>query len=323
MGIPQRWQLSWKARGPIAGLALLLIVALAGCTSTVTVTGETGTSSATPTTAAAAASPTVAVPAGADACLSQSGFSGAVAATAGGGFDDVAFPAHSVSTSITASHGGDGRFTIRQFDVCTASTSTSSVRSFFASGLPHAGWTQAPLYPYDGAYQASCGDPYCWKKDHAPRYVSLESVTSHSGGVVTYHMRLAIPPHEPDCTPDSAGIYGTRKYDTTLTDSPSPGFPAPPLTKDGLGSFGDSGTKTQGGFSGMCSAGSSSTINSFFNTELPAHGWHHSTPPSSLTSACGVSGTQWWKGNDIFSWNIEGSAGASGTFWGWGLCHLD
>jgi hypothetical protein len=90
----------------------------------------------------------------------------------------------------------------------------TSTRSYFASGLPHAGWTQAPRLPYDGAYQASCGDPYCWKKDHAPRYVSLESVTSHGGGVVTYHIRLAVPPNEPSSTPDSVGIYATRTYDT-------------------------------------------------------------------------------------------------------------
>jgi hypothetical protein len=322
MAIPRLWHLIGRARGPLAGLALILVLALAGCTSTVTVTGEAGSSSgtaATPTKTAAA-SPTAAPPTGAGACLSQSGFGGAVAATAGTGFDDVAFPAHSVSTAIVASHGGDGRFTIRQFDVCTPGTSTSAVRSFFASGLPHAGWHQSSLYPYDGGYQADCGDPYCWKKDHAPRYVSLETVTSHSGGVVTYHMRLAIPPREPDCTPDSIGIYATRSYDTTLTDSP--GFPAPPLTKDGLGSFGTNGGKTQGGFSGMCSAGSSSSINSFFSTELPAHGWHHSTPPASLSSPCSTSGTQWWKGTTIFNWNIDGSAGASGTFWGWGMCHI-
>ncbi len=322
MGNPQRWRLPHWARGPIAGFALVLVLVLTGCASTVTVTGEQGTGSATPTGAGTAATPTAAssTGSGGSACSSQSGFSGAVAATAGAGFDDVAFPAHSVSTSISASHGGDGRFTIRQFDVCTPSTTTSAVRSFFASGMPHAGWTQAPLYPYDGAYQASCGDPYCWKKDHAPRYVSLEAVTSHSGGVVTYHIRLAVPPREPDCTPDSAGIYATRSYDTTLTSSP--GFPAPPLTKDGIGSFGDDGTKSQGGISGMCSAGSGVSINDFFNTELPHLGWHHSTPPSSF-APCGGSGAQWWKGKDIFSWNIEGSAGASGTFWGWGTCHLD
>jgi hypothetical protein len=320
MHIPRhRWIPEW-ARGSIIGLALMLVLALAGCTSTVTVTGEPGSTSATATTAVVP-SPTAAPPSGAEACLAQSGFSGAVTATAGSGFDDVAFLAHSVSTSITASHGGDGRFTIRQFDVCTPGTTTSAVRSFFASGLPHAGWTQASLYPYDGAYQASCGDPYCWKKDHAPRYVSLEAVTAHSGGIVTYHVRLAIPPREPDCTPDSIGIYATRTYDATL--SSSPGIAAPPLTKTGIGSFGDNGTKSQGGVSGMCSAGSGSTINSFYNTELPSHGWHHSTPPSSLTGPCGTSGTQWWKGNIIFSWNIEGSAGASGTFWGWGLCQLD
>ena len=314
MGISQRWQLLCWARGPVAGLTLLLVLVLAGCTSTVVVTGEPGSSSTTTTTTTTAATPTTASSSGATGCHAQSGFSSAVDATAGPGFSDVTFPTNSISTSISASHGGDGRFTIRQFDVCTPSTTTSAVRSYFASGLPGAGWTQAPLYPYDGAYQASCGDPYCWKKDHAPRYVSLESVTSHGSGVVTYHMRLAVPPTEPSCTPDSAGIYSTRSYDTVLPESNN--APAPPLTKDGLGD----GSPGRFAEVGECSAGSESTINAFFNAELGAHGWHHSTPPSSVASACGSSGTQWWKGNYEFSWSTNGSAGASGSFWQYGVC---
>jgi hypothetical protein len=72
----------------------------------------------------------------------------------------------------------------------------------------------------------------------------------------------------------------------------------------------------------MCSAGSSTSINDFFTTELPHFGRHHSTPPASF-APCGASGVHWWKRNDTFSWDIEGSAGATGTFWGWGTCHLD
>src|SRR5215467_12318313 len=113
MGNPHHWRLPLWARGLTAGFALVLALILASCTSTVTVTSEQGNGSVTPTTAAAATATTASsTGSGGGGCSSQSGFSGAGAATAGSGFDDVTFPAHSVSTSITASHGGDGRFTI-------------------------------------------------------------------------------------------------------------------------------------------------------------------------------------------------------------------
>ena len=239
-------------------------------------------------------------------------------ATAGSGFSDVPFPPNSFSTGIANSHGGDGRFTIQQFDVCSNASGAQAIRSFFASGLPSAGWAQATAYPYNGAYQAPCGDPYCWRKGSAPRYVSLEQVTDRHNGYVTYHLRLAIPPTPPTCTPDVAGIYPTRAYDTGNLPNTTD-IPAPPLTKDGLGSAGVNGNVSQGGFGGECSAGTAASINSFFTTELPVLGWNHSAPPV-LLAPCGTTGSQWWKGHEIFSWNTSGSAGASGVFWGYGEC---
>jgi len=81
-------------------------------------------------------------------CPSLSGFSGAQAATAGSGFGDVSFPSNSISTSIATSGGGAGRFTIKQFDVCTPATTTNGVYSFFSGsptsgGMVGAGWAQA------------------------------------------------------------------------------------------------------------------------------------------------------------------------------------
>jgi hypothetical protein len=239
-------------------------------------------------------------------------------ATAGAGFSDVAFPPDSFSTSLATSHGGDGRFTIKQFDVCSYANGADAIRSFFANGLPSSGWNQAAMYPYNGAYQAPCGDPYCWSKGTAPRYVSLEQVTDRHNGYVTFHVRLAVPPTPPTCTPDPAGIYPTRSYDTTLPNTSS-SLPAPPLTKDGLGSAGTNGNVTHAGYGGECSAGSAASINAFFTTELPALGWNHSMPPASL-APCGTTGVQWWKGTELFQWSTDGSAGASGTFWGYGEC---
>jgi len=135
---------------------------------------------------------------------------------------------------------------------------------------------------------------------------------------VTYRLRLAILPTPPTCTPDVAGIYPTRAYDTGNLPNTT-NIPAPPLTKDGLGSAGVNGNVSQGAFGGECSAGAGAPINSFFTTELPVLGWNHSAPPV-LLAPCGTTGTQWWKGHEIFSWNTSGSAGASGVFWGYGEC---
>ncbi|MGE5333920.1 MAG: hypothetical protein ACM3N4_04405 [Nitrososphaerota archaeon] len=312
----------WKSSCASSGLPRAILVipafcvilaALAGCGATASATTD-----AVPTATRSAPSPTSAPVSAQQAC--QSALNGATLqpATAGAGFSDVSFPPNSLSTSITTSHGGSGRFAIRQFDVCSNASGADTIRSFFASGLPNTGWKQASTYPYDGAYQTSCGDPYCWRKGTAPRYVSLEKVTDRHNGYITYHVRLALPPTSPSCTPDPAGIYPTRSYDGASLPNTT-AVPAPPLTKDGIGSAGTNGNVTQGGYGGECSAGAAAGINAFFTTELPALGWHHSAPPSSL-AACGISGTQWWKGNEIFQWHTDGSAGASGTFWGYGDC---
>jgi hypothetical protein len=251
-------------------------------------------------------------------CAQLPGFANAGPATAGSGFGDVPFLGNSISTAITASGGGDGRYTIRQFDVCSPSTSDSAVHALYASGMPSSSWSQVATFPYDGGVQASCGDPYCWTKDKTPRFASLEKVTPHANGLVTYHLRLAVPPTPPSCMPDSIGIYATRSYDVTLPDTQN--VPAPPLTKDGLGDGFQKGNVSRESYVGECSAGSGASINSFFNTELAKAGWSYSTPPSALASACTTSGKQWWKGKTIFGWSLNGSAGASGTFWQFGYC---
>jgi hypothetical protein len=295
----------------------VLALSLAGCALDISSFSGTQDTNPDPTpTATATPSPT---PAPQQACQTLLGSNSIQAATAGSAFADVTFPSGSFSTSAAKSHGGDGRFTVEQFDVCTPTTRMDAIQSFFATGLPSGGWAQAPSYPYDGAYRASCGDQYCWSKDPTPRYVSLESVINQPNGYVTYHMRLALPPMPPSCQPDSYGIYASRPYDTALPNSP--GVPAPPLTKDGLGSAGTSGSVTQGGYAGMCSAGSASSINAFFAAELPPLGWSKSTPPS-FFSACHMSGTLYWKDRDMFQWSTNGSAGASGTFWSFTDCHV-
>ncbi|MBF6590394.1 MAG: hypothetical protein IVW57_07660 [Ktedonobacterales bacterium] len=293
---------------PFALVLPLVLLILAGCASSAT--GGIPTTGATP-------SPTVTPsPTATRSPLAQcqAALSGAGPASAGASFSDVPFPSGTLTTVRLTSRGGDGRFLIVQEDACTPSSTASDIQTYYATRMLAQGWAQATTYPYDGGYQASCGDPYCWHKDTAPRYVSLESVTT-VGAIARYHLRFAIPPTPPSCTPDSIGIYATRAYETTLDNTPAP---APPLTKAGLGSGGSAGSVTSGGFSGMCSAGSATALDAFFNAELPAHGWTYGTLPAAL-SGCGT-GSHWWKGNNTFSWQTNGSAGASGVFWGYGYC---
>lgn len=125
-------------------------------------------------------------------CSQAPGFGSAGPASAGSNFTDVTFPAGSVSV---ASSTYTEVYSFQIINVCTNNTSTSSVRGFFASGLPGNGWSQSATYPYKGNVSSACGDPYCWRKQYASniRYVSLESVTA-AGSVVVYSLRLATAP---------------------------------------------------------------------------------------------------------------------------------
>jgi hypothetical protein len=311
---------------PLASLAFVLVIVLSACSLNLggtSSTQEQGGGSGTPVQT----QQTPTQQAQASTCQGLSGFGSAQTATAGSGFGDVSFPANSISTTIATSGGGSGRFTIKQFDVCTPATTTNGVYSFFSGsptsgGLPGAGWSQATRYPYDGAWPASCGDPYCWKKDNKSRYVSLEKVTARGNGLVSYHMRLALPPAGPKCV-SGLGIYSGKTWATYPNSVPD--IYAPPFTLDGLGEGHDDTTSYGQYMNGECSAGSYTSVNSYFTSELAAHGWSHSTPSSTLASACHTTGTQWWKGSEIFSWfndtSDNATAAANTAYWGFNWCH--
>jgi hypothetical protein len=149
-------------------------------------------------------------------------------ASGGSLFGDVPFPANSSSTSVTLTHAGNSyTFAIYGEDVCTAGSSAATVRAFFAAQLPATGFAQSNTFPFDGLFEAPCGDPYCWASPHA-RYVGLESVTDHGSGLVTYHLRFAFPPAAPSCSGSGwlAGYYYKLPTVATFTN-----VPLPPLTR--------------------------------------------------------------------------------------------
>lgn len=128
------------------------------------------------------------------------------------------------------------------------------------------------------------------------------------------------------CQPDTYGLYAQQAgYDTNIDVA---GLPAPPQTKHGIGSSGVANGVSRGGFTGMCTIGTADSINAFYTARLPALGWTFGTPPAALTTACTSGGLAFWSGNQwftnqtLFSWDIEGPAGAGSTFWGYTSCAM-
>lgn len=180
----------------IPALLIALTLLLSACSSTSntnvggTPSGQSGHSSvsSTPTSLPTPNAQTA-------TCAQAPGFGGAPPAgvgSAGQNFTDVAFPANTVSV---ASSAFSDVYAFQLINVCSNSTTANAVRSFYASGLPSAGWSQSATYPYQGNVSSSCGDPYCWRKQIGGdiRYVSLENVNA-AGSVVVYVLRVAQAP---------------------------------------------------------------------------------------------------------------------------------
>ena len=268
-----------------AGVGIVAILLLSGCSGTssiVSVTATSGVASATSTVATSAtAAPTSAGNTNPQNCQQIAGFSGAGSIPEGGRLSNVPFPSNAQSTEAVDTVNQTGLYEVLEFNVCAPATTTSALRSFYASQFPNMGWTQSTMYPYDGGYQAACGDPYCWGIGEPPEFSSLESVTAAGNGFVTYRMRLAFPPSLPDCS--NIVLPGNSPTPLFFWDQQQT-VPLPPLTVDGMGDGHGVGSQTV--YSQvMCSPGTASSISSYMSTELGKHGWS-----ATSQSLCGTSG---------------------------------
>lgn len=291
--------LSWlRYSGIIVSLLLT-----AACSGAATVSGNTPTSTVLPFTPTA--QPT---------CASL--LPGSGPATAGANFSDVSFPENSVSTPIVLHTSGTGRFTISLFDVCSPNTSVAAVDSFYATSLTSHGWAYAPTLPFDGGYQKACGDPNCWGKGAAPRYVGLEKVTATGNNLVKYSLRLFVPPPVPNCP---VGPFTGPGGPFVAFFFNKPDLPVPPLTETGPGDGFDQANFSQSNGS-MCSSGTAASITSFFAAELPNLGWVNGPPPAGCITG-GGSGTWWIKNNRAFKATVPASGGYNpGAGWGYDYC---
>jgi hypothetical protein len=242
-------------------------------------------------------------------CAMLPGFSGAAAATGGPGFSDVPFPGGSISTTPIPTTGGTGLFAITELDACSPHSAVNAVQVFYVQQLVRAGWEPSVTYPYDGQYQAACGDLYCWAEGTAPRLVSLEKVTDQGNGLVTYHLRLAQAPAAPKC-PSSP--FGGPPY---LTFVPHSAIPLPPLTLLGPGTGSGGLVSTS-----MCSAGTATSIDTFFKTELPKLGFHYGALPASSDCGGPHPWPAWVKGNEGMNWSPSSGTNYNPGF-GWFLTY--
>lgn len=208
-------------------IPLCLVALLSACSTTTTPVvsnppSQQATATGAPTVTTVPAAPPTAVPSPTSApvtsCAMVSGFGSAGAIGAGSHFTEVSFPAHTVG--FVQQTFEDNSFQFRIISACTNGTTTSAIRSYFASGLPPTGFAQSSTFPYHGSESSGCGDPDCWFKGtahpsfEASRYISLEAITA-VGSVVTYNLRLSITP----LVFNNITIPGSNYYDFDLVDN--------------------------------------------------------------------------------------------------------
>lgn len=279
----------------VAGGAALFMV-LAACNGSTQRSAIT-TSTLLPTQTSVATATTISPTATPAQATCAALLPGGILASAGSNFTDVSFPPGTISTALALDHHGDGQWSVYHMQACAEMTSVSLIQAFYATNLPAQGWANAPTEPFDGSFLQACGDAYCWDKDAAPRYVGLGDLIQH-GTVVTYTLRLFVPPAVPNC----AGTPAHGSYIAQLPATYSPQvIPLPPLTRDGLGmNGGNAGNDT-----GLCSAGTASALQIFFNAELTTRlHWSYGPFPARFGSGCAFTSTVgWWNGNEAFAFD--------------------
>ncbi|MGE5334933.1 MAG: hypothetical protein ACM3N4_09565 [Nitrososphaerota archaeon] len=303
----------WSLRSLSVFILALLVVSVAGCAGGASANGTTGTSgtgNATPTTASATSAPTSAPTTAPTTCSQVPGFAQAGPLPhAGAVLGSIPFPdpSNSLYTSLNqVAGGGPGLYLVELMQVCTPNTTVSTIHSHFASQVGGYGWTQSSTYPYDGGYQAPCGDPYCWSRTpQGPSFLSLEKVTAVGNGLVTYGIRIAAPPSTPDCSNIVPG-GGTPKLEFFWSQQSS--VPVPPLSVEGMYDGHQVGGKTVLSQT-MCSPGTAASVKTFMSSELAKHGF-----TATSQSLCGTTG---WvvKNNLAIAWTVN-----SATNWSLSYC---
>jgi hypothetical protein len=200
-------------------------------------------------------------------------------------FPDVHLPAGTRATAPQTSGGGAGHFTVTQYNLCFTGTPDDLTGPFsghhsLVAYLLGAGWGIGPnSFPFDTLFNKGCvSGQYCYISGVAVegRQLDMETITDHAHSLITFHLRLALPPSAPTCN-------------ANFTHSPVPGIqvayaagygtvPLPPLSR-----VAPDNSAGHGGVD-VCSAGTGATVLTFLTSYMPQAGWTlHAASGSSQT----------------------------------------
>ena len=153
------------------------------------------------------------------------------------GFTDITFPAGTVKANMQATTAGPAVFQIVQYDICfTGQVSDvngpfSAHQSIFARLLA-SGWGQGNPsgFPYDGQLIGDCHPQpdFCLittltdaQTTPTERLATIEKITDHGNGTITFHLQLAYPPPIPNC-PAGATVRVYRQLYQSSGNLPAP-----------------------------------------------------------------------------------------------------
>ncbi len=255
------------AARPFAALMIGALVLMAcGVSNTVVQNGPTATPTAAP-------KPTT--------CAQLPGLASATPLT----LPNMEFPAGTVAAAPVMSFGGVGQYTFRDYSACAPNNTTDLIVSTGGKGpepftrlLGFYGWATWPSIPGNGSALSSCPGSQCFAFNvdspskatfgGPPRFLSLEHVLDNGNALISFHLRVALPPAEPACDPGfdtfDDSVYGHHPEYVTAT-----GYGAiqwPPLTR----MQGDSAPSIVG--SDQCSAGTAASVKAFMDDQFSSQG---------------------------------------------------
>lgn len=274
-------------RTALAALILPALLLLTAC----------GAGSGTKTQPTATSIPPAATPTPQPTCASALSGASAINLQALGFIYPMVFPPNTVGTQPQQTVSGPGLFTVYSFTVCTPSTTSADVVSFFSShlGALQHGWMDAQTFPTDGGLMQSCAGTQCWfdPKGGPLYYLIFDQYADKGNGVIVYRARWAVSPDFPACGPNFNISMATR--DVYFLPGYTPQLPLPPLSSTVP-------DNASGGLRGydVCSPGSSQSVSAFMTKELPVTGWTKVT----ANPACFYSAQCWQNGSAVISWNV-------------------
>jgi len=278
-------------------LLILLVLSLAGCTTTA-VSGAPGSTVAATATIAVTATPQ-------PPCAQL--VPGSVPAQGVNGVAGIQLPSGTYIGAATTSGGGQGQYTVHSYTLCFQGTESAIDGGVISPSAPptstigylvHAGWTLNNLFPdpTSFAYLDYCSSGHtCVNDAGSPNpftFVGFDQFTSQSGGYTTFRLEVATIA-APSCLDDPQYYSGTPKYtiyedgNSASSNNPTYHFQMPPGTR--VSTFQGGGTAGST-YVYFCSAGTQATVVNFLVQSMQNDGYTISSAASAGFTATKGSG---------------------------------